>query len=1645
MDTTLAITDSKEALTKQLKHYAQAHHNNGAVDTLGQLIELYFNRFPVQELQGHHLSDIYGMINFWWRNLRQFDAASPKIWVINPSLEEDGWVCDHTVVAVLCRDMPFLVDSIRIELSRRNMPVYTINNTVLACKRDKDNRLLGIDPALSQPGKVNSTETSSDINQREALVYFEVNLNTDAKELKDLKTGILRVLQQIEIVIEGYQPMLDQCEVTAQNLNNAKGGNFDDTLEESQAFLRWLIDRHFTFLGYSEYDFQDIDGQRVLVENTSKRLGLFTVRPRQTTAMALDDFNSGMTRFHLTPNVMAFSKSSVRSQVHRHAYSDYVIVKRYDEQGEVCGESRFLGLYTSSVFIAQPDSIPLIRKKAREILARSDIDPMSHYGRVLRRLLDTFPREELFQCNTSELFETLHGVAQINERHMVRAFMRKDPYGKFISFLVYVPRDVFSTSVRQQIQALISDTIHAIECEFTTYYSESSLARTHFFFRINEDQTPLFDHRVLEQKIVDITRTWQDHLESALIEVNGEEHGNELQKRFIDAFSSGYQEHYDARIAVHDIATIDELNGDDDIAMNFYHPAEAGDNILRFKVFHRSDALELSDVIPILENMGLRVLGEHPFKIKPAGSPAIWLHDFTLLFSLPVHIDIRAVSNNFKEAFEAVWRREAENDQFNRLIIGARLNWREVTALRAYARYMKQTAFNFSQGYIADTLANHLEITRNLVAMFKSTFNPRVNQNSEQDNSRLVRLNQKIIDALDQVENLNDDTILRRYLDLIKGTMRTNFYQPSADGTFKDYVCFKFSPRNIPDIPEPRPMFEIFVYSPRIEGVHLRGGKVARGGLRWSDRLQDYRTEVLGLVKAQQVKNAVIVPSGAKGGFVVKQPPADGSRKAMLEEGIACYRIFIQALLDVTDNIIDGEIVPPKNVICLDESDPYLVVAADKGTATFSDIANEISLQNNHWLGDAFASGGSQGYDHKKMGITARGAWISVQRHFKELGIDVQKEAFTAIGIGDMGGDVFGNGMLMSEHTCLLAAFNHLHIFIDPSPDAAASYQERKRLFDSDNGGWDQYDKSLISKGGGLFSRSAKSIDISPEMRDVFAISETKLTPTQLVNRLLKAPVGLIWNGGIGTYIKAKSESHSDVGDKANDSLRVNGADLRCKVLGEGGNLGATQRGRIEFALNGGAVNTDFIDNAAGVDCSDHEVNIKILLGDIVRNGDMTEKQRNSLLAEMTDNVAELVLANNYKQTQAISLAQQQAGKRLIEYIRVIRSLESQGQLDRALEFLPDDETLMERRSQGLAMTRPELSILISYVKVMLKDALATDEIGDDPYLAKAVENIFPQKIREHYSQQMYEHRLRKEIIATQLANDLVNNMGISFCHRIMESTGVSATAVARAYCVARDIFDMQAYRKQVESLDFKIDVQQQFELFNIIMRRVRRGTRWFLRNRRGALNPQQEVETYGNRLYEVVHLMPDVLTGKAKEDWQAAYDRWIEAGLDEEMARSTAMITNLYSGLSILEAARLSDAPLKDVAILFFLVAEHLNLNWFASQVSDVAVDNYWQAMAREAFLDDLEVQMRSITVSILQLKPPEFTLQEALDAWSKQHEVLIGRWKALMSDLQGSATPDFAMFSVATRELLDLAQASKHSASLGVDCNEEVTPIPQ
>ncbi len=1597
-------------------------------DAFSHFLRCYLMGFPLEEWVGREISDLGSFIYGQWLTIQHCPKDTPEVKVFNPSLDEQGWLCGRTVVAVLQRDMPFLVDSLRIGLQRKDMQIHVVYSCVMNIARD-DNEV----PVDVASGQEPVSELPENIKQsKEALIYIEISLHTDPSDLVDIKQSLEVILTDVSSAVDSYAEVREKLADGISSfisLNGKKGVRPEEDSDECVNFLQWLSESHFTFLGFREFDYIREEKKSGLAENLASRLGVFKqIDPKQN-FIAEDNFNEGAKSFYNSEALICFSKSSTRCNVHRDVYPDYVVIKKLDSDGNITGELRFLGLYTYSVFSTSPKAIPILREKMQSLIEMSALDPGSHSGKHFIRVIENYPKEELFQSDIRSLFSNISNIATINERHVVRLILREDPFGSFVNCMVYIPRDVYSTRIRIKIEGILSSALSAERCDSMTFFSESILARAQFVFKVDPDFKNAIDIKKIESQILNLTKNWDEYLQTGLIDSHGEAVGISFFNKYKQAFPQGYQDNYDPRVAVSDISLLEELTPENPIAMHLYQPAGSEHYEVRFKVFHLNSPIELSDVVPILENLGLRVLGENPFKINMKNGDVVWLNDFDLAFALKLNLDINSVRQNFELAFAKVWSGELESDPFNRLVLASRLNWREVSLLRAYAGYLKQITFNSTKEFIANTLVHHVDITRNLIALFKASFEPRLQKNHKSYEERTDRLRSKITKGLDEVTNLNEDLVLRRYLDMFNATLRTNYFQKSGDSD-KDYISIKFSPRDISGIPEPRPMFEIYVYSPRVEGVHLRGGKVARGGLRWSDRNQDFRTEVLGLVKAQQVKNAVIVPNGAKGGFVAKQLKKEWSRDEFFAEGINCYKIFIKGLLDITDNLVDGNIVPPEDVVRRDDDDPYLVVAADKGTATFSDIANEISIEYGHWLGDAFASGGSQGYDHKGMGITAKGAWVSVQRHFREKGIDVQSEDFTVVAVGDMAGDVFGNGMLLSEHICLVGAFNHLHIFVDPTPDSAKSFIERKRLFELPRSSWEDYDKALLSKGGGIFSRNAKSIAITPEMKTVFDINSNHLTPNELITAMLKSPVDLIWNGGIGTYVKASWESHADVGDKANDTLRVNGDDLRCRVFGEGGNLGLTQLARVEYSLNGGACNTDFIDNAAGVDCSDHEVNIKILLDEILANGDLTEKQRNELLAEMTDAVSDLVLQNNYRQTLSISLSEYEVDKRINEYRRFINFLESNGRLNRSLEFLPMDEEIIERVGRGKSLTRPELSVLISYAKVMLKEDLSATNIAENPYILQEIETAFPDQLRKKYSSKIYSHRLKKEIVVTQVANDLINNLGITSAHRLLETTGASISEIAEAYIVSRDVFKFEEMHHYIKSLDNKVGADFQADLMINMIRRVRRGTRWFLRNQRDGIGSLENVNTFKKGLEEIYQSVDTLAVGKAKEEWVASIAYLEEKGVSKNWLAELSMPSNLFSGLGIVKASQSSGKSLAEVTEVFYLLLEKLSLDWFASQISNVKVETYWQALARESFIEDLESQLRSLSESLLGIKNGE-SIEETIDNWHEQNHFLVDRWKSMVNEVQGSQLTDYAMFSVALKELFDLSQATERSIS--------------
>jgi len=1582
-------------------------------DALAEFAKNYYAATPEQELEDRKIDDLYGATLACW-NFMQKCPSESKIRVFNPDFEEHGWQSTHTIVEVLHKDVPFLVDSIRMELNRREMSIHFINHAVMHVDRNDKGDL-----DLNSPlGEVE--------NPREAIVYVEVDRHTDEKVLADLATSLKEILEETRLVVGDFPVVKTKCEETIDWIKNSKGPFTKKEINESVAFIEWLINDHFTFLGCEDIAIDKKADKSIAVKDKSHVYGLFKTEAHGPDNVIIADLPETMQALILAPQLIAITKSGRRSRIHRPAYPDYITVKKIDENGQVVGGRRFLGMFTSNVYSESSFNIPIVRNKTKQVLKRSGLNSGSHHSKELQHILEVYPRDELFHTDIDHLARSAIGILNIQERRRTHIFIRQDQLNKFLSCLIYVPRDLYNTELRHKMQNILIEAFDPLDIEFTTYFSESILARTLFTLKLNPSVQVEYDERRIEKDIQAVARSWQDDLMAALIEGVGEEKGNRYFQLYRRAFGASYREEFLPRTAVVDIQHIVSMKDETDIAMSLYRNVADTGNHFKFKLYNPEKLLPLSDVIPILENLGLRVIGEHPYGIHLSDGKQFWVHDFSMIYTFSDNIDLHESKEKFQDAFKAIWFGKAENDSFNRLLLGAHLGWREVALLRAYARYMKQIRFGISESFIADTLCKYPDLASFIVRYFVTRFSL-VKTSVSTREKYLEKLNAQFTEMLDQVESINEDRIFRRYIELISATIRTNFFQKDNTGELKRYFSFKLSPRDISDIPLPKPLFEIFVYSPRVEGVHLRGGKVARGGLRWSDRFEDFRTEVLGLVKAQQVKNSVIVPVGAKGGFIAKQLP-DGDRDAFLAEGIECYKIFISGLLDITDNLIEGEVIPPEHVIRFDDDDPYLVVAADKGTATFSDISNGIAQERGFWLGDAFASGGSVGYDHKKMGITAKGAWVSVQRHFRELGLDVQKESISVIGIGDMAGDVFGNGMLRSEYIKLVAAFNHLHIFIDPNPeDVKASFKERERLFNMPRSAWTDYESKLISKGGGVFNRSAKSIDITPEMKACFNIKADKLSPNDLIHELLQAPVDLIWNGGIGTYVKASSESHAAAGDKANDSLRINGKQLQAKVIGEGGNLGITQRARIEYALKGkGASFTDFIDNAAGVDCSDHEVNIKILLNGVVQAGDLTNKQRNEFLESMTEQVSDLVLQNNYRQTQAIALAYREAKTRIDEYKRLMNDLERQKKLNRELEFLPNDEDLEERKNQKKGLTRPELSVLISYTKGDLKELLNTPEISQNEYLAKSVEDAFPAMLLERFPDALYGHQLRSEIVATQLANEMVNRMGITYVNRMRDSTGADINAIVKAYVTARDVFRMNELWQEIEALDYKVSAKIQESMMAALMRLVRRASRWFLRNRRRELNIAEEVARFRERAAGISSRLSDLLAGEGKQVWQEYYDTLIEAKVPQELASTIAGANNMFSALSIIEGAEQTERSAEDVAATYYQVGCNLDLEWFLEQLNKVSVQSHWQALARETYRDDLDWQQRTLTASIINTLP-DGDIDARMHTWLEKSEPMISRWRKTVAELREGDINDFAVFSVALRELLDLAQASR------------------
>ncbi|MBU3016944.1 NAD-glutamate dehydrogenase [Paraglaciecola agarilytica] len=1584
--------------------------DKGQVDLVKNFSRILFNNISAEDLDNRNDSDLYGATLSLWNKFLNFDASKQVIRVFNPEVGKHGWQSTHTIVEILVQDMPFLVDSVRMALNRVGVTAHLLLHSPITLQRDEEHKFSGF-----VDGKKNVKNAT-----KETIFLIEVDRQTTKKALDALATELMSVVNEVSLAVQDWSAMSDKLDSIIKEFPSRPSPASDEQKAQTAKFLAWLNDHNFTIMGYRSYSAKAVKGDyRWLADNESS-LGLMK-NSASDRERVLSNIPGSAREEALSNHPLLLTKTNSRSRVHRPAYMDYIGIKRFDEQGNVVGEDRFIGLYSASFYNSSATQIPVLKSKIDSICQKSGFEKDSHGYKAFLNILETYPRDELLQGSEDELAQIALGIFQMQERGISRLFVRKDVFGRFISCMVYVPRERYNTQLRKDTQALLQKSFDSQEdVEFTTYFSESVYARTQYIVRVKDNNSE-YNVKEIEKNIIELTKSWNDKLTATIRSTYGEAAGKVLEKKYDDAFPPSYKEHNLPSAALVDLEKIELLSAEHTLDMLFYRPQEEANDseVVKLKLFHKNEPIHLSAVLPMLENFGLRVIDESPYRVKSSDGEVNWIMEFSMLHSTSNRMDLERAQALFQNAFAKVWSNELEDDAFNRLVLGAGLPGRNVTILRAYAKYMRQIGSSFSKDYIANTLAHYPDIAKILVSLFNQRYNPKVRRSKKREETLLSEVKKH----LDNVSNLDDDRIIRRYLDLILATTRTNFYQSDAQGNEKSYASFKMLPELIPDMPLPRPKFEIFVYSPRIEGVHLRGGKVARGGLRWSDRQEDFRTEILGLVKAQQVKNTVIVPVGAKGGFVCKNLPVNQGREAFQKEGQACYKIFIRSLLDITDNIVDGKIVHPKEVVRLDEDDAYLVVAADKGTATFSDIANGISEEFNFWLGDAFASGGSIGYDHKKMGITARGGWESVKRHFREMDVDCQTTDFTCVAVGDMAGDVFGNGMLLSEHTKLICAFNHLHIFFDPSPDIKTSYAERKRLFENPSLGWNDYDKSLISKGGDVFSRASKSIKLTPEMKKWLGTKQQSMTPNELIHNVLQMEVDLLWNGGIGTYVKSSKESHSQVGDRANDDTRVNGSQVKAKIIGEGGNLGLTQLGRIEFARSGGRVNTDFIDNVGGVDCSDNEVNIKILLNALVSSGDLTLKQRNNLLFEMTDDVGDLVIQDCYRQTESISITQLSGGSQLKEQLRFIHNLEKEGNLNREIEFIPTDDEISDRLAVSQGLTRPELSVLIAYGKMMLKERFNIPEITDNPYHRKLLISAFPDVLQKRYAEQMEQHPLRSEIIATKLTNNLINDMGMNFVFRMQEETGATICEIANAYCVVKGIFDMDSLWDEVEELDNKVSAQTQLAMLESMRRTLRRASRWYLRHGDKTMDIQEAIDSYTSTFADLFKNLNDYLVAEEYKELEENCTRLVKEGVPKEIAYKVASLSNLFPCLDLAQIAKAENRSIKLVASLYFRLGSRLELHWFLEQINNQTVSNHWQALARASYREELDWQQRALAIVLLTGAPECDDAQVILGTWMEHNQALLERWYSMMSEFKTSSTHEFAKFSVALRELMLLS----------------------
>ena len=1575
----------------------------------------YWRDVAPSDLLDREPLDLYGCTLAHFRFGQQRSRSESKVRAYNPDIEQHGWRSTHTVVEIVTDDMPFLVDSVGMELSRNGLGMHLIIHPVLRVRRDGNGALAAIGAEAGEAAAA------------ESFMHFEIDRQSDQQALDQLEDDLKRVLGDVRHAVEDWAAMRERVAASLDQLQGAEGLLPAEELAEIRAFLDWLADDHFTFLGFGSYDLERTLQGGLQMRLAEPALGILRDSPvghvSRSFAALPDDVRG---QASAPAPALTVTKANTRSTVHRATWLDFIGIKRYAADGRVLGESRFLGLFTSAAYNLSPRQIPLLRRKVERVIARSPFPTGGHAGKALANILETYPREELVQTSEDQLFAIATEILHLQDRQRIRLFLRPDPFGRSVSCLVFVPRDRYNTALREKMRAVLEEATGGRDTEHQAWVSDAVLARVLFTMRTPGGLPADLDVEEVERRLVEAAQGWGDRLRDALIESQGEEGGNRLFRQFGRAFPTAYQEQVAARAAIPDILRMDELaaSGPDMLATSLYRRLEDNAGDLRFKLIRPDRPVLLSDAMPVLEDMGLEVRTEEPSQVRTADGRLYSIHDFGLRPLAGEAADLDDVRGAFQQVFTGVWGDRLESDGFNKLVLAAGLDGRQISVLRAYCKYILQIGTPFSQAYIEQTLVGSPAIARDLAGLFRARFDPAGEAGRDE---RVAMLEQRIGDGLQQVQILDEDRILRRYLGLIQATTRTNAFQPDpATGALKDYLSFKLDPARVPGMPLPRPAYEIFVYAPWMEGVHLRGGKVARGGLRWSDRREDFRTEILGLMKAQMVKNAVIVPVGAKGGFVVKRPPKD--RAAFQEEGIRCYRTLLSGMLDITDNNVNGEIVPPRSVVRYDGDDPYLVVAADKGTATFSDIANAVSRAYGFWLDDAFASGGSAGYDHKGMGITAKGAWESVKRHFRELGMDPDRDPFTVIGIGDMSGDVFGNGMLLSRQIRLVAAFDHRHVFLDPEPDPEVSFLERERLFRLPRSSWGDYDAAHISDGGGVYPRTAKAIPLSPQIRAVLDIEAESLSPLELIHAILLAPVDLFWNGGIGTYVKAAAESQAEAQDRANDGLRADGEELRCRVVAEGGNLGFTQKGRIAAAAKGIRINTDFIDNSAGVDCSDHEVNIKVLLGDVVAAGDMTMKQRDELLASMTDEVGVLVLRDNVLQNQALSMGLAIGPQLLDAQAGLMRKLEKQGRLDRRIETLPGETEIAERRKAGRGLTRPEAAVLLAYAKMTIYDDLLRTDLPDRPYFVGDLTKYFPRPLRRRFQAPIERHRLRREIVATWLANSLVNRGLDIFVSELEDETGADLAAVALAYVATRDSFGLLALWTEIEELGADVPADRQLAMLLAVREALVRGTRWFLAQPGKPAGIRETVARFRPGIAAVADRLESVLSPDQARAFAAAVEGWSGPAVDVGLARRLASTPYLVAACDLVALGGSGDGDLLPAARIRFALDAELGVGELGRHLGAMPLRSRWDRLALAGLQGELYQVLRRLTAAAAKAGvtgADAEAVRAGVAQWLSTHVHGMGRYRALLAALDDGEV-DLAMVTVIVRALADLGRAA-------------------